>query len=265
MGIFDKIFGTKNKVSENGDKKPDNIKLIRLLENYGKNQSQENYQKVFNELVDGNSLLILPSVNDGKPKDNWETIKKDSTLKLTSVFDQDGLKVLGAFTTPEKLVEWTKTETEYTAMKSKDAIDFCQTHGIDRIVIDTDSPTMFILERNRENVKTETIQEDTQVQVGVPINPISGKHLKKFQQNFSKVNVIEEVYHYAMMRNNESILMLGFKLDTYTDNSATACIHSIQNSMDEETLDLPLEMFMLDDDEWYQTIKGIDNSLIYSR
>ena len=264
MGIFDKLFGTKIKAFEN-DEAPDNTKLIGLLEKYGKNQSQENYQKAFNEIVEGNSLLILPSVNDGKPKDNWETLKKDSTLKLTSVFDQHGLKVLGAFTSPEKLLEWTKSETEYTSMKSKDVIDFCQAHGIDRIVIDTDMPTMFVLERNRENIQTETIQQETQVQVGTPINPIAGEHLKKFQFNFSKVNVIEEVYHYAMVRNNESILMLGFVLDTYSDDSRAACINSVQNSMDGEKLDLPLEMFMLNDEGWLQTVKGIENSLIYKK
>ncbi|QFZ55366.1 SseB family protein [Oceanihabitans sp. IOP_32] len=264
MGIFDKLFGTKKKVAENNEN-PDNTKLVGLLEKYGKNQSQENYQKAFNEIMEGNAMLVLPSVNDGEPKDNWTTLQKDSTLKLTSVFDQDGLKVLGAFTSPEKLVEWTKKETEYTAMKSKDVIDFCQAHGIDRIVIDTDMPTMFVLERNRENIQTETIQEETQVTVGTPMKPISGNLLKKFQSNFSKVSVIREVYHYAMVRNNESILMLGFVLDTYSDNSRAACIGTVQNSMEGEKLELPLEMFMLNDEGWLQTVKGIENSLIYKK
>jgi len=261
MGIFDKLFGTKKTVSEN----PDNSKLIRLLEKYGKNKSQENYQKAFNEIMEGHAILVLPSVNDGESKDNWTTLKKDSTLKLTSVFDQDGLKVLGAFTSPEKLVEWTKEETEYTAMKSRDVIDFCQAHGIDRIVIDTDMPTMFVLERNRENIQTKTIQEETQVTVGTPMKPISGNLLQKFQTNFSKVSVINEVYHYAMVRNNESILVLGFVLDTYSENSRTACINSIQNSMSGEQLDLPLEMFMLNDEGWLQTVKEIEDSLIYKK
>ena len=264
MGIFDKLFGTKKKTSENNEN-PDNTKLIGLLEIYGENQSQENYQKALNEIAEGNSLLILPSINDRESQDNWKTLEKDSTLKLTSVFDHDGLKVLGAFTTPEKLVKWIKKETEYTAMKSKDVIDFCQAHGIDRIVIDTDMATMFVLERNRENINTETIQEETQVQVGTPMNPISGEHLKKFQANFSKVSVIKEVYHYAMIRNNENILMLGFVLDTYSDNSRAACINSVQNSMEGEKLDLPLEMFMLNDEDWYQTVQGIENSLIYKK
>ncbi len=265
MGIFDKLFGSKNKQSKIENEKPINDKLIHLLEIYGKDLSQENYQNAFNEIVNGNSILILPSVNDGEDKDEWKTLKKGTTLKLTSVFNQDGLTVLGAFTSPKKLLEWSKEETEYTAMNAKDAIDFCQTHGIDRIVIDTDLPTMFVLERNKENIKTETIQEETEVQVGTPMKPIFGKHLKKFQQNFAKVNVIKEVYQYVMIRNNESILVLGFLLDTYSDNSRTACIHTLQNSMEGESLELPLEMFMLEDKDWLQTVKEIENSLIYKR
>jgi len=264
MGIFDKLFGTKKKTPKNNEN-PDNTKLIGLLEKYGENQSKENYQKAFHEIVKGNSLLILPSLNDKESKHEWETIEKGATLTLTSVIDQDGLKVLGAFTTPEKLLEWTKEETEYTAMKSKDVIDFCQAHNIDRIVIDSNMPTMFILERNRENVSTKTVQKETQVQVGTPIKPIAGALLKKFQINFSKVTVIKEVYQYAMLRNDESILVLGFVLDTYSDNSRIACINSIQNAMTGEKLDIPLEMFMLNDKDWYKTAKEIEDSLIYKR
>ena len=264
MGIFDKLFGAKKKDSEINES-PDNTKLIRLLEKYGKSRTQENYRKSIEEIMYGNSMLVLPSINDGAPKENWETLEKGSTLKLTSVFDQDGLKVLGAFTSPENLLKWTGKVTEYTAMKGKDVVDFCQANGIDRVVIDSDMSTMFVLERNRENIQTETIQKETQVTVGTPMKPISGNLLKKFQTNFSKVSVINEVYHYAMVRNNESILMLGFVLDTYSDNSRTACINAVQNSMEGEKLDLPLEMFMLNDEGWLQTVKGIENSLIYKK
>lgn len=263
MGILDIFFGNRKSSAE--DKNPNNNKLIALLEKYNRNQNSENYKEVFEEIVNGNSFLILSSVNGNGTNNEWKTLEKESTLNLTCVFDQDGLMVLGAFTSSEKLVSWSKEATEYTAMKSKDVIDFCQANRIDRIVIDSDLPTMFVLERNRENVKTETVQKSTQVTVGTPINPISGELLKKFHHNFSKVSVIKEVYHYVMVRNNESILMLGFVLDTYTDNSITASINSVQNSMEGEKLDLPLEMFMLDDQKWYETVKGIEDSLIYKK
>lgn len=265
MGLFNKLFGT-NKKTESAKQHPENSKLVLLLEKYGKNPTQENYKEAFDEIINGNSFLILPSINDENTvKDKWTTIKKGATLQLTSVFDQDGLIVLGAFTSPENLLEWSKKETQYKMLKSKDVIDFCQMEGIDRIVIDSLMSTMFVLERDRENIKTETIKEKTEVTIGTPTHPISGKLLKKFQNNFSKVSVIKEVYQYAMIRNNETILILGFVLDTYTENSKLASIHSVQNSMDGESLDLPLEIFMLDSEGWYSSVNKIQDSLMYKR
>lgn len=264
MGIFKKLFGSK-KESEFNDQMLNNGKLINLLESYGKNESQENYGKVLNEIVDGDSILILPSINFGSNLNEWGIIKKGSSLKLTSVFNQDGLNVLGVFTTPEKLVEWSKKETEYTAMKSKDVLNFCQTHEIERIVIDTGSPTMFVIEKNRDDITTEVIEEDTEVKIGPSSHPISGELLKKFQLNFAEVNVIKEVYQYAMLRNNEVSLSLGCVLDMYSDDSSTACIRTIHKSMEGETLEFPLEVFMIEEEKWLQAVKEIENSLMYSR
>ncbi len=261
MGILGKLFGRKNAQRE----KPSNDKLSELLEGYALDPSKENYTEVINEIMNGNSFLIVPSVNDNPGKGEWSTLEKESTLQLTSVFNLDGLKVLGAFSNEQSLLEWTKGKSEYTAMYGKDVLDFCQVNGIDRIIIDSDQPTMFVMERNRENVTTETIKEETEVQVGTPINPISGDLLEKFKSNFSKVASILEVYQYAMSRNNENILVFAFRLTAYNDNSRTACINSIQNSMEGEKLDLPLELFFLDEESWYQTAKGIENALVYEK
>ena len=156
-------------------------------------------------------------------------------------------------------------KSDFTVMNSKDVLEFCQIHRIDRIVIDSRQPTMFVLERNRENIKTETIQKETQVMVGTPSKLISGSLLNKLKTNFSKVDSIEEAFQYAMVRNNESILIIGFKLSVYSDNSRTACINAIQNSMENEQLELPLELFFLEDENWYNTAKGIENSLMYKK
>ena len=270
MGLLNKLFGNNKKPAKDWQGTPDNTKLTELLKQFNSDPNADRYQKAFDELIHGNAMLIIPSINDPGTNDNpnnvkWKTLKEGTTLKLTSIFDIDGLTVLGAFTSTEKLVAWSKKETDYTAMRAKDVLEFCQTHEIDRIVIDSDMPTMFVLERNREGVTTETVQKDTQVKVGTPANPISGEVLERFKQSFSKVSVIEEVYHYAMLRNEEIILMLGFRLDVYNENSRNACIHAIQNAMKGQQLDLPLEMFMLEEDNWLETVQGIDNSLIYTR
>jgi hypothetical protein len=265
MSFLKKIFGGQTTDKQTDIKKPDNRTLLNLLHAWKNNESAENYTNVVNEILNGQSFLLLPSVNDGKSGGDWKTLKTGSTLKLTSVFDVDGLNVLGAFTEESALLTWSRKQTEFTAMKSQDVIEFCQANGIDRIVINSDQPTMFVLERNRENIKSETIQKETQVRVWTPKNPISGKLLEKLKANFSKVSTIREVYHYGMTRNDEHIFILAFSLDIYSEDSRFACMNAIQNSMNGETIEFPLELFYLEDENWYNTAKGISNSLMYTR
>lgn len=269
MNFLKKLFGgqatDKENLPQTDEQKPDNTKLLNLLHEWKNNESPENYIKVVNELQDGQSFLLLPSINDGRTSNGWKTAKVGSTLKLTSVFDVDGLKVLGAFTDESALLIWKRKATEFTTMRSQDVIEFCQMHGIDRIVINSDQPTMFVLERNRENIKSETIQKDTEVKIWTPKNPITGNLLEKLKVNFSKVSTIQEVYHYGMTRNDEDVLILAFRLDIYSNDSRFACMSAIQNSMNGETLELPLDLFYLESESWHNTAKDIPNSLIYRR
>ena len=269
MSFLKKIFGgqTTNRLplQQVEEKKPDNRTLLNLLYEWKNNESSENYTNVVNEILSGHSFLLLPSVNDGKSSGDWKTIKTGSTLKLTSVFDVDGLKVLGAFTDESALMTWSRKQTEFTAMKSQDVIDFCQTSGIDRIIINSDQPTMFVLERNRENIKTETVQRQTEVRIWTPKNPISGNLLEKLKSNFSKISTIREVYHYGMTRDDEHIFIIAFSLEIYSEDARFACINAIQNSMSGETIEFPLELFYLDDESWYSTARGVADSLIYKR
>ena len=265
MSFLRKIFGGQTTDKQTDVKRPDNGTLLNLLHEWKNNESSENYRNVVNEILDGQSFLLLPSVNDGKSGGDWKTLKAGSSLKLTSVFDVDGLKVLGAFTDERALLTWSRKHTDFTAMKSQDVIEFCQTNGIDRIVINSDQPTMFVLERNRENMKRETIQKETPVTVWTPKDPISGKLLEKLKTNLSKVSTIREVYHYGMTRNNEHIFILAFLLDTYSEDARFACMNAIQNAMSGETIEFPLELFYLEDEIWHSTAKGVSNSLVYKR
>lgn len=261
MGLLNRIFGNKlNRTAE-----PNNEKLLQCIHKYKDNTSPSNYKKVYNELVNGNGFLLLPSDNNGMESDHWEPINENRGIKLTSVYNLDGLKAIGVFTSEDVLFEWAQKPMEYTALHSNDVLELCKKEGFDRIVIDSDMPTMFVLERNTENVQTEIIKEETTVQVGTPLNPISGSLLNKLQTNFSKNATIEEVYQYVMIRNSESIFILGFYLNSFSENSKKAAINAVQNAMVGETLELPLELFMLEDEGWYQTARNIEDSLVYKK
>lgn len=264
MGIFDKLFGSNKAKTTTFN--PENNRLFDLLEIYRQQNGQGNsYKNVVLELMNGNSFLLLPSENDGSNSDTWTTAKKDTTLKLTCVFNLDGLKVLGAFTDENALLNWAKKPTQYTALSSKDVLKLCEENLIERIVINSDLPTMFVLERNRENIKTDTIKEEKTVQIGTPNRPLDKKIISKLIDQFQRIDTIQEVYQYGQTRNNEFSLVLGFKLSINSDNAKTATINAVQTALQGETIDQLLDLFFIEDEGWYKTITNIENSFVYRR
>jgi SseB protein N-terminal domain len=262
MALFDKWFGKKQKTTT----QPDNSRLFQLLEIYRQQSGKgDSYKNVVLELMNGSSYLLLPSQNDEEGTGAWTTIQKDATLKLTCVYNLDGLKVLGAFTDEASLVAWSKKPTQYTALPSKDVLKLCEEQLIERIVINSDLPTMFVLERNRVNIKTDTIKETTTVQVGTPNRPLEGRILQKLIEQFKRVDSVEEVYQYGQTRDKEFSIVLGFKLSTNTDNAKTAAVNAVQTALQGQNIDQLLDLFFIEDEGWYQTIRNVENSFVYKK
>lgn len=261
MGLFDKLFNNKPK-KEN----PENSKLFELLDIYQKqNGKADSYKNVILELMNGNSFLLLPSENDNESSGIWETTKENTELQLTCVYNLDGLKVLGAFTDETSLLNWAKKPTQYTALTSKAVLELCEKELIERIVINSDLPTMFVLERNRDNIKSVSIEKDTTVQVGTPNKSLEKKVVEKLIQNFERVEIIEEVYQYGQTKNNEFSLVLGFKLSTNSDNAKTATINAVQNALQGQKINQLIDLFFIEDESWYETIKKIESSFVYKK
>jgi hypothetical protein len=57
--------------------------------------------------------------------------------------------------------------------------------------------------------------------------------------------------------------VLGFKLLTNSDNAKTAAINAVQTALQGEKIDQPLDLFFIEEDGWYQTIRNVQNSLFY--
>ena len=267
MNLFKKLFGstdstkTEIKVTNN----PDNTRLTYLLDIYGQHHSSENYRAVLEEFTNGNSFLLLPSANNNEETNGWQTAEVGTTLNLASVFNLDGLKVLGAFSDETALLKWAKRAIQYTAIKTQDLTDFCKQNNIDRIVINTDSKNMFVLERNRENITSRTIQEETNVLVGTPINPLPKDVLELLVRNFKKVDTIEEAYQYAQKMNDETSLVLGIKMTVISDNSKAALHYALNNSLTGVEVGMPIDILLLEDERWLTTVRNIENSLFYKR
>ncbi|MEO5776301.1 MAG: SseB family protein [Flavobacterium sp.] len=261
MKLFDKLFGNKSKTTN-----PENSRLLKLLDiNQEQNGKGDSYKNVISELMDGNSFLLLPSDNDNQNSDTWITLQKDRTLKLTCIFNLDGLKVLGVFTDENALLEWAKKPTQYTGLSSQDVLKLCEENLVDRIVINSDLPTMFVLERNQENIKKEIIEKDTTVQVGTPNTPLEDRIIQKLIEQVKTIDTIDEVYQYGQTKNNEFSIVLGFKLSTNSENAKTATINAVQTALEGEKIDQLLDLFFIEDEGWHKTIKNVENSFIFKK
>jgi len=123
-------------------------KLSILLDAYQQQSGQgETYKDVLMELITGESLLFLPSVNDGSENQEANNQSATKTLKIASIFTVDGIKVLGAFSDEAALFIWAKQPVPYKMLESKDVLQICEENGIKRVVINSNQPTMFVLEQ----------------------------------------------------------------------------------------------------------------------
>jgi hypothetical protein len=236
---------------------PDNSKLIELLIAFRKKSTKDTFMAVVNELQGPNAFLIVPTAKPTTGTNagaGWTTLEKGTTLSFTTVYDVEGIKVFGVFTSQEKLMSWANDTKPFTTMPAKAVLEIAQEQGFGRIVIDSDQDTMFVLERNTSHIKTEVIQDDTEVRVWTPKTPISGLHKEQLIAAFKKTSEIEEVYHFGMTRNEEEILVLAFVLSITSDTSRTAIIGALTDGMKGHTLNMPLDIMYLNKEEsWYKT------------
>jgi len=260
MGLSDNLSGGKQEQNT-----PNNNRLLLLLSIYESEKgSKESYMNVLAELLNGNSFLLLPTINKDKTE-GWKNIEKDQSIQITSVFDQDGLKVLGAFTDDGSLLRWANRETQYTAIPSKDVLEMCEANGIGRIVINSGQPNMYVLERNRNNIQTQTLTQDTQVLLGMPSQPLSSEIVSKLKDSFKKVEIIQEAYQYGQSIGAEFNIVLGFRIANYTENAKKATMDAVSNGLRDIEISHPIDLYFLEDEKFLETIQNLEGSLIYSK
>jgi hypothetical protein len=252
MNILNILFGRKNSPD-----KPDNSKLLKLLTEYYQQSGVNNtYENVILELKNGNSFLLLPETNtQGKVSQN---------LNLP-IYDFDGLQVIAAFTDEKALISWTKQPTHYKVLPAQEILSLCEENQIDRIVIDTNLPTMFVVERSRGKVETHTIQPNEVIQIGIPHKPLNERILNKLLKQFKTIQEIQEVYHYGQTKDGEFSLVLGYKLSENNDDTKNTVIDAVQQSLQSEPSGQFIDLLFIKDNDLYAQIKNLSESLIYLR
>ena len=260
MGLFKTFF--KNKSTPG----PDNSRLLELLDVYWKTKSYDDYKNVYHELLNGSSFLLVPTKNAPITLPNkWTTTQNNATIKVSSVFNMDGLIVLGAFTDEQALQNWRKQPTEYTSMRSQAVLKFCEDNGVDRIVINTNEPNMYVLERNFGNVNNYQINKGTDVRIEIVKTPLDDFIVEKLINNFKKNNEILEVYQYGQTKENEYSVVLGFKLAVNSDNAKKAVVIGVQAAIQNHALPQPLDIIFFDTDQLYSLVSRNNSSLLYKR
>ena len=264
MGFLNKLFKGNKKQQKNTDNKnPDNTKLLFLLKNYSENRSKENYIAVMEELMNGDSYLLRPSDNQHAETSDWHTLEKGATIGLTSLYNVDGLKVLGAFTDENALTQWSKKLTRYTALRAKDVLKICEENKFDRIVINSDQENMFVLERNK-NASERVIEKGTTITIGPPRNPLSKNLITILTNGFDKLGTVDEAYQYVQTANNEASLILAVKLNVLSDNSKSALINTLNDVLAIEKTQLPVDVMFVEEKQ-LGPIRSIEKSLFYKK
>ena len=262
MNFFKRIFTSAKRAEP--EKDPDNTKLIFLLNNCIGYRSNTNYGLVMKELLEGNSFLILPSINGEKNLDGRAHTSETTKLKLSSAYNLDGLKVLGAFSDEKSLLTWAKKVTTYTALKSQAVFELCKEHNINRIVINSDSPNMFVV-NYRNNSKSIDINEGVTIAMGTPAQPLEKKIIQNLVSNFLTIENILEAYQYVQVIKKEPSITIGLKLLSNSDNAKTAAILAVQKALADEPSKMFVDIFFLETEEWYDMVKNIEDALFYKK
>lgn len=272
MGLLSKLFGNKKENTKNID----NNRLIRLLDKWGREETSFCFQAVFHELLEGNSFLLVPTINTTDEKQGeWKSLEEGLSLQLISVEEVEDIKTLFAFSDEEALRTWRKEEGHYNLLKTQDIFEICRRIEIDRIVINYGQKNTFTIERQKEEEQQHE-EEDTQeqggarIRIGIPHNPLSLSIVRKIKDNAELTPTIEQVYQYMQENIDESpenqfVLMIGIVVSEITDENRSAAVSAIKQSLQgQKKPDFPLGIMILNDD-WVIRMRSINNQPFYSK
>ncbi len=132
------------------EKFPENNRLISLLNIWSENRLDDDYKLIMHELMSGDCWLLMPSQNDDSAGHSVKISDSKTPLRLTCIYEVDGIKTLGVFTDEFSLFRWAKVSATYTAIKSQAVLELCERNNILNLVINSDSPNIFVAQRKQK-------------------------------------------------------------------------------------------------------------------
>lgn len=242
----------------------DNTELVSLLLDFNQNQTTEKYANIVSSLQTDSHVLLLPSVDDGQPTGEWKNIPGGSELKLNCIFNMNGIKVLAVFTSELTMNAWAKSPIHYTALKSSDVLKLSLQWEIDRIVIDSDQPSMFSLIKS-ESRGEQNVQDKSKLYIMYPPHPLKPHVLAYLAANFLQVESILEAFQFTLSDRSQPSLILGLKLSDYSPQSKENCFSAVQDAFKLYKPEGPVDVIFLEKEDWHTRVCAINGSLFYRR
>jgi hypothetical protein len=130
---------------------PNNTTLLENIKAFQVNQNQDSFMAVFEELQGDNAFLVVPTSEpvkgENKDENGWSTIEKGTPMTFTSVFEVENQKVMGVFTSQAALTIWSQETKPFVSIPAKDILEIAMQNNIEKIIIDSNQETMFVLGR----------------------------------------------------------------------------------------------------------------------
>lgn len=254
MGFLSRLFN-RNKNQEA------NKKLIGLLQTYSDNKTTgAAFTAVINELMDGKSQLLI--LTKAPPVENPDG---SIQLEVASKINDYGDEIYHVFTDEETLKQVLPEGGYFVSMASQAILQMANEQGVGIIVINPNLPTMFVLQKSpKTGVANHTIKAGTPVKIGYPEEPLSESIVSKLRARFEKIVAVSEAFQYAQDANGEFSLVLAVRLNQSTEDIRSAVIRAIQLSLENETLNTPLDLNFIDD-SWDIDDASIQNLFLYRR
>lgn len=130
---------------------PNNSALLEYIKAFQTNQNQDTFMAVFEELQGNNAFLVVPTAEpvkgENKDKYGWSTIEKGTPMTFTSVFEVENQKIMGVFTSQAALTIWSQETKPFVSIPAKDVLEIAMQNEIEKIIIDSNQETMFVLGR----------------------------------------------------------------------------------------------------------------------
>ena len=101
--------------------------------------------------------------------------------------------------------------------------------------------------------------------MGTTNNLLESSVAQKLIAQFQRIENIEEVYQYGQTMNDVFSIVLGIKLQEYSDKEKEAAINAIKTALKGEEIKHVIDVSFIEDEEDSLAIQKVGSTLVYKK